>query len=216
MKLYFESLESSKYFKGPGTYSIYAFRGQYTPYDDYEYSDEDELYTDIYLKSVEDLDNIIMRIEGRDGFIFSKAILHESKKRMNEELWDSSRVLDLTRYFLDKYPYADDDQIMRAIKKQMTKEGSTLPSNDSEFRRAYFSARDEYDEDDMYCESLSKKRINENIFYDRDSGIDSDPQLELYNDMIEFAHYLQSEFGHTRQESIQTLKDTLDDAIKAI
>lgn len=88
MKLIFESLESSKYFKGPGTYSIYAFRGQYTPYDDYEYSDEDELYTDIYLKSAEDLDNIIMRIEGRDGFIFSKAILHESEKRINESIDD--------------------------------------------------------------------------------------------------------------------------------
>lgn len=78
-----------------------------------------------------------------------------------EELWDSSRVLDLARYFFNKYPYADDDQIMKAIKKQMTKEGSTLPSSDSEFRRAYFSARDEYDEDDMYDESLSKKRMNE-------------------------------------------------------
>lgn len=66
----------------------------------------------------------------------------------------------------------------------------------------------------LYFEN--NKRMNENIFYDRDSGIDSDPQLELYNDMIEFAHYLQSEFGHTRQEAIQTLKDTLDDAIKAI
>lgn len=61
-----------------------------------------------------------------------------------------------------------------------------------------------------------KKRMNENIFYDRDSVIDTDPQLVLYNDMVEFAHYLQSEFGHTRQESIQTLKDTLNDAIKAI
>lgn len=93
-------------------------------------------------------------------------LVFENKKRMNEELWDSSRVLDLTRYFLDKYPYADDDQIMKAIKKQMTKEGSTLPSSDSEFRRAYFSARDEYDEDDMYDESLSKKRMNENLSSD--------------------------------------------------
>ena len=66
----------------------------------------------------------------------------------------------------------------------------------------------------LYFEN--KKRMNENIFCDVDSDIDTDPQLELYNDMVKFAHYLQSEFGHTRQESIQTLKDTLDDAIKAI
>lgn len=91
----------------------------------------------------------------------SSTKLTESKKSLNEEMWDSSRVIDLTRYFLDKYPYADDDQIMKAIKKQMTKEGSTLPSNDSEFRRAYFNACDDYNEEHMYDESLSKKSLNE-------------------------------------------------------
>lgn len=118
---------------------------------------------------------------------FKSFLGHESKKRMNEELWDSSRVLDLARYFLNKYPYADDDQIMKAIKKQMTKEGSTLPSNDSEFRRAYFSARDEYDEDDMYDESLSKERMNEDV---SDSIMQSRLSLFKYLNRLDLGHSL--------------------------
>ena len=72
---------------------------------------------------------------------------------LNEELWDSSRVSDLVRYYLDRYDNLELDVLVRAVKKQMIKEGSTLPSSDDELRKAVYEAIDDYEEEqEMYDE----------------------------------------------------------------
>ena len=89
-----------------------------------------------------------------------KSFYSESLKE-DVELWDSDRVVDLARYYAKKYPYTEDEKIIKAIIKTMQKQGATLPSDLKEVEKVYYATIDEdndYDAEygEPYDESLKE------------------------------------------------------------
>lgn len=70
---------------------------------------------------------------------------------LEEELWNSSRVTDLVKYYLDR-SNVPTNTLAQRIMKQMKEEGSKLPSNTTDFYDTLYRAIDDYNsqfEDDM-------------------------------------------------------------------
>lgn len=106
--------------------------------------------------------------KGKDTAQVLKNWVLKNKKvneSLTEELWDSSRVTDLATYYTEKYPSASDEAIISAIKKQMKKEGSKLPSNLKEIDKYYYEIIDDlYDDlNESYFsnDELSKYNVDE-------------------------------------------------------
>lgn len=81
---------------------------------------------------------------------------------LKEELWDSTRVIDLVRYYLDRGnpPF---DTLANLIINQMKKEGSALPVNMTDFFDKLYSAVDIYNAD-LDDDGLDEcKNINEDL-----------------------------------------------------
>lgn len=81
---------------------------------------------------------------------------------LNEELWDSSRVTDLVRYYLDRADITV-SKLKQLVIKQMEKEGSKLPLNMKLFDNCFNLAIDEYNSniaelDESYSDPLDKLR----------------------------------------------------------
>ena len=60
---------------------------------------------------------------------------------LNEEMWDSSRVRDITQYCFDKG--YDIDKTYKLVINQMKKEGSVLPNNLEKVRQGVYSTWDD-------------------------------------------------------------------------
>lgn len=72
-------------------------------------------------------------------------------KPLKEQLWDSSRVIDLVKYYLDGSNIPTRN-LVDMIKRDMEKEGSKLPYNITDFFDAVYRAVDDYNsqfEDDL-------------------------------------------------------------------
>lgn len=83
-----------------------------------------------------------------------------NSKPLKEELWDSSRVIDLVTYYLDRSNLPI-NTLANNIINQMKKEGSTLPHNITDFYDTLYKTIDEYNsqfEDDLE-ESLNGYKI---------------------------------------------------------
>lgn len=62
---------------------------------------------------------------------------------LKEELWNSSRVTDLVKYYLDR-SNVPTNTLAQRIMKQMKEEGSKLPSNTTDFYDTLYKAIDDY------------------------------------------------------------------------
>lgn len=83
-------------------------------------------------------------------------------EQLNEELWDSARVIDLVRYYLDR-GNPPIDTLANLIMNQMKKEGSALPANTTDFFDKLYSAVNIYNAE-LDDNSLDEcKNINEEI-----------------------------------------------------
>lgn len=85
-----------------------------------------------------------------------------SDDTINEELWDSSRVIDLVNYYLDRSNLPDNELVTR-IMQQMKEEGSKLPYNITDFYDAVYKAIFDYNEkfeDGSILESVSCNSLN--------------------------------------------------------
>ena len=83
-----------------------------------------------------------------------------NSKPLKEELWDSSRVIDLVKYYLDGSNIPTRN-LVDMIKRDMEKEGSKLPYNIADFFDAVYRAVDDYNsqfEDDL-DESLTGYKV---------------------------------------------------------
>lgn len=90
-------------------------------------------------------------------------------KQINEELWNSTRVIDLVSYYLDRNNYPI-NTLANLIKNQMEKEGSKLPYNVTDFYDALYMAVDRYnaqfDDDLDESKSIREDVINKGEIVD--------------------------------------------------
>lgn len=104
-----------------------------------------------------------------------------SDNTINEELWDSSRVIDLVNYYLDRSNLTDNELVTR-IMQQMKEEGSKLPYNITDFYDAVYKAIFDYNE------KFEDGSILESVLTEVDSTRFTDIKSYLWKIIVKASH----------------------------